>query len=105
MKDNNGICMVKTPQNDQNGQIVFRYCDKDGEVVNEFPINPNGAVDNIVGICNKEGNVLAMMPHPERCVWKRQLPYYEGHDFEDMEQAAPSRAIFESMKKYIEARK
>lgn len=47
-----------------NGQIVFRYCEEDGEVSNEA--NPNGARSNIAGICNKEGNVLGMMPHPER---------------------------------------
>lgn len=48
-----------------NGQIVFRYCDKGGDVTAQA--NPNGSVQNIAGICNKEGNVLGMMPHPERC--------------------------------------
>jgi phosphoribosylformylglycinamidine synthase len=48
-----------------NGQIVFRYCDKDGAVTSES--NPNGSLDNIAGIINKAGNVLGMMPHPERC--------------------------------------
>lgn len=47
-----------------NRQIVFRYCSGSGEVSDEF--NPNGALDNIAGIINKEGNVLGMMPHPER---------------------------------------
>ena len=41
-----------------NNQIVFRYAD----------YNPNGSLDNIAGICNKEGNVVGMMPHPERAV-------------------------------------
>lgn len=49
---------------EDNKQIVFRYCDADGSVNEES--NPNGAVSNIAGIVNKEGNVLAMMPHPER---------------------------------------
>lgn len=49
----------------KNNQIIFRYCSQDGEVGSEF--NPNGAIDNIAGICNKERNVLGMMPHPERC--------------------------------------
>jgi len=48
----------------QNDQIVFRYCDPDGLTVQEF--NPNGSIDNIAGIINKTGNVLGMMPHPER---------------------------------------
>lgn len=50
----------------KNNQIVLRYCEEDGEVSSKA--NPNGAVDNIAAICNKEGNVLGMMPHPERCV-------------------------------------
>ncbi|MFC1935184.1 phosphoribosylformylglycinamidine synthase subunit PurQ [Chloroflexota bacterium] len=46
-------------------QIVFRYCDPSGAVTQET--NPNGAVENIAGIMNAQGNVLGMMPHPERC--------------------------------------
>lgn len=49
---------------EQNGQIVFRYCDEDGNVTAEA--NPNGARSNIAGICNERRNVLGMMPHPER---------------------------------------
>ncbi|MFH1645103.1 MAG: phosphoribosylformylglycinamidine synthase subunit PurQ [Candidatus Omnitrophota bacterium] len=47
-----------------NGQIAFRYCDEKGDV--NVEANPNGAVDNIAGIVNKNKNVLGMMPHPER---------------------------------------
>ena len=45
-------------------QIVFKYCDKNGEI-NENS-NPNGSIENIAGIINERGNVLGMMPHPER---------------------------------------
>jgi phosphoribosylformylglycinamidine synthase len=48
-----------------NAQIVFRYCDADGTV--DAQANPNGSLDSIAGIRNAEGNVLGMMPHPERC--------------------------------------
>ncbi len=48
---------------DQN-RIVFRYATKDGQV--NAAANPNGSLDNIAGICNEGGNVLGMMPHPER---------------------------------------
>lgn len=48
---------------DQN-QIVFRYCDEKGSVASLS--NPNGSIENIAGIINKEGNVMGMMPHPER---------------------------------------
>ncbi|MEX0810627.1 MAG: phosphoribosylformylglycinamidine synthase subunit PurQ [Chitinophagales bacterium] len=47
-----------------NDQVLFRYCDKDGEILNLA--NPNGSVDNIAGICNEQRNVFGMMPHPER---------------------------------------
>lgn len=49
----------------RNDQIVFRYCTPDGEITPEA--SPNGALDNIAGICNRERNVMGMMPHPERC--------------------------------------
>ena len=48
-----------------NAQVVFRYCDQDGKVMPEA--NPNGSLNSIAGIINAEGNVLGMMPHPERC--------------------------------------
>jgi phosphoribosylformylglycinamidine synthase subunit PurQ / glutaminase len=47
-----------------NGQVLFRYCDEDGNIIPEA--NPNGAVRNIAGICNEGRNVFGMMPHPER---------------------------------------
>lgn len=65
----------------KNNQIVFRYCNDQGNIENEYPVNPNGTLDNIAGICNKRGNVLALMPHPER--------------------VAEGQFIFYSMKKYI----
>lgn len=48
----------------KNGQIIFRYCDENGEVTPES--NPNGATENIAGVCNLTKNVFGMMPHPER---------------------------------------
>lgn len=49
----------------KNQQIIFRYSDKSGNITDLA--NPNGSAENIAGICNKEGNILGMMPHPERC--------------------------------------
>jgi phosphoribosylformylglycinamidine synthase len=46
------------------GRIIFRYCDASGETTEAA--NPNGARDNIAGICNRERNVMGLMPHPER---------------------------------------
>lgn len=47
-----------------NDQILFKYCDENGAITDEA--NPNGALLNIAGICNKNRNVFGMMPHPER---------------------------------------
>ncbi len=47
-----------------NGQILFRYCDENGNINAEG--NPNGAIENIAGVCNAGKNVFGMMPHPER---------------------------------------
>lgn len=49
---------------EDNNQIVFRYCDPDGSMTERA--NPNGSLANIGGIINEQGNVLGMMPHPER---------------------------------------
>lgn len=48
----------------ENGQVLFRYCNEEGEEVSEA--NPNGSAENIAGICNEARNVFGMMPHPER---------------------------------------
>jgi len=52
----------------ENGQVVFTYATPDGRVIPEA--NPNGSLMNIAGIANREGNVLGMMPHPERAMEK-----------------------------------
>jgi len=48
----------------ENGQILFRYCDEKGNITPEA--NPNGTLENIAGVCNAGKNVFGMMPHPER---------------------------------------
>jgi phosphoribosylformylglycinamidine synthase len=49
---------------EENGQVVFRYCSEAGDVTEGA--NPNGSRNNIAGVINESGNVLGMMPHPER---------------------------------------
>ena len=44
-------------------QVIYRYCDEKGDILKQ---NPNGSIEGIAGICNKERNVFGMMPHPER---------------------------------------
>jgi len=57
--DEQGMASLK-----ENNQIIFRYCDQMGSISDAT--NPNGSIEHIAGICNKEGNVMGMMPHPER---------------------------------------
>ena len=60
-----------------NRQVVFRYCDSRGVTTEEFPDNPNGSPFGITGICDPSGQVLGMMPHPERSIDERRFhpPY------------------------------
>ena len=55
---------VTLNQIESNNQVLFRYCDENGYVTEAA--NPNGAINNIAGICNEKRNVFGMMPHPER---------------------------------------
>jgi len=83
-----------------NKQITFQFCDDKGKVVDKYPINPNGAMHNIAAISNKEGNVMAIMPHPERASFNWQVP-----DSIKNNKKTNAIKIFESMKKYIEGKK
>lgn len=62
---------------EDNDQILFQYCDKDGNVSDEM--NPNGAIKNIAGTTNKKMNVFGMMPHPERAA-DLSLANVDGRD-------------------------
>jgi len=48
----------------QDRRVILRYADRLGRIVPEA--NPNGSIENIAGICNREGNVFGLMPHPDR---------------------------------------
>jgi len=59
----------------KNNQIVFTYCDEKGKNAGEkYPLNPNGAMEDIAGICDKTGRLMGMMPHPERALFSTSLP-------------------------------
>jgi phosphoribosylformylglycinamidine synthase len=55
------------------GQVVFQYCDSRGRLA-DFPVNPNGSIDSIAGICDPTGRVFGLMPHPERHLSSLQHP-------------------------------
>jgi phosphoribosylformylglycinamidine synthase I len=65
--DGNYFCDKETLEElQENEQIIFKYSTPDGRI--EAAANPNGSLENIAGICNKERNVVGLMPHPERAV-------------------------------------
>ena len=76
---------------EKNEQIVVRYVNEANEPTEDA--NPNGSIDNIAGICNEEGNVMGLMPHPERASLRVLSP--DGHD--------DGRMIFDSMMRTLNA--
>jgi phosphoribosylformylglycinamidine synthase subunit PurQ / glutaminase len=102
--------LLETLQNHR--QIGFTYCDANGTTIPDFPVNPNGSMANIAGLYNKEGNVLALMPHPERASWIRQIPFDLPGPYGLARNEAwkmnsgfldfgPGMKFFQSMKRYI----
>jgi len=86
-------------------QLVFRYVDSDGELAG-YPYNPNGSYMNIAGICNPQGNVFGMMPHPERSFfryqhhdWTRVCPILNDKGPQDI--PGDGRVVFESVLEHV----
>lgn len=84
----------------ENGQIVFRYSGAGGNTGAGYPWNPNGSLADIAGICNPQGNVFGLMPHPERVFdkWNHSIWGKQASDVGD------GRAVFESVLDYIKRR-
>ena len=69
----------------KNNLITYKYCDSSGNLSNDFPINPNGSLHSTAALSNPNGNIMAIMPHPERTL---------GNEADD---------LFKSMKNYMES--
>lgn len=80
---------------EDNDQIVFKYVDPEGNLAG-YPWCPNGATENIAGICNREGNVFGLMPHPERVFFKFTHPDWTRQP----DGPGDGRAVFESVLDY-----
>ncbi|VVB50737.1 Phosphoribosylformylglycinamidine synthase subunit PurQ [uncultured archaeon] len=87
----------------ENGQVVFRYCMPDGAAAGGFPWNPNGSLDDIAGICNPEGNVLGMMPHPERVV--SRIQHADWTRTGNPDGLGDGFAVFQSLVDYLKKKK
>jgi phosphoribosylformylglycinamidine synthase len=88
--EGNFVCDTETLDRiEGEGQVVFRYVDEEGERVEG--IAPNGAMNDIAGVCNAAGNVVGMMPHPERVV-------------ESLVGGSDGLPMFASLQAFLEAR-
>jgi len=80
--------------------LVFRYCDKKGNAADgTYPVNPNGAFHDIAGICNREGTIFGMMPHPERAFYWWQQPDWTRQV--QMAQYGDGKLIFQSLIEHL----
>jgi phosphoribosylformylglycinamidine synthase len=81
---------------EDNDQIVLKYVDPDGNIAG-YPWCPNGSTDNIAGICNRDGNVFGLMPHPERVFFRFTHPDWTR----TADGPGDGRAVFESVLDYV----
>lgn len=85
----------------ENDQLVFRYCTDDGKYAQgAFPTNPNDSFHDIAAICNPEGTVFGLMPHPERAFYWWQKPDWTRQN--EASQYGDGKLIFESLIGYLE---
>jgi phosphoribosylformylglycinamidine synthase I len=97
-KEKESRCLDRLYENDQ---LVFRYCHEDGKYAEgNYPSNPNGSFHDIAGICNIEGTVFGLMPHPERAFYWWQQPDWTGR--QQMPQYGDGKLIFESLVEHLE---
>lgn len=96
------------------GQTPLRYATPDGEPATEFPDNPNGAEASAAAVCNPDGHVLALMPHPERAVdrgavpppvtgaWERPIDAEDADATPGRSMDGPGLALFAGLRRHLE---
>lgn len=100
-----GKVLTKLKENDQ---VVFRYVNENGLIANgEFPYNPNGSLEDIAGVCDQTGRILALMPHPERnwsfynqdnWTWLKEKARREGREIKE---ESPINQLFKNAVNYF----
>ena len=81
------------------GQIALRYCMADGSAANgTFPANPNGAIEDIAGICDPSGRIFGLMPHPEAHVDRTNHPCWTRLD---LPEEGPGLKVFQNAVEYV----
>lgn len=86
---------------DADGRIVFKYCDESGRLASgKYPLNPNGSMLDVAGVCDKTGLIFGLMPHPERAYWGWQLPDWTS----GRREWGDGKYIFDSLASYLEGK-
>ncbi len=84
----------------ESDMMVFRYCNEKGDAADGvYPENPNGSIHDIAGICNREGTIFGMMPHPERAFYWWQQPDWTGK--RQTTQYGDGKLIFQSLVEHL----
>jgi len=86
----------------ENDQVVFRFVDDRGKYAG-YPWNPSGTTFNIAALCNRDGNVFGVQPHPERCFFRHLRPDWTRQPNGDPVYG-DGKAVFESILRYVEKR-
>ncbi len=84
----------------ENGHIVLWYTDQSGNRNPPYPLNPNGSIDGIAGICDETGRVFGMMPHPEAYIDKTNHPRWTRKD-EEIPEEGMGLQIFRNAVNYF----
>lgn len=85
----------------RNNHVAAQYSTADFTPTGEYPLNPNGSVDAIAGICNETGRLYGMMPHPEAFLHRTNHPRWTR---EDLPEEGQGLAIFKNAVKFIRSR-
>ncbi|MFA5247491.1 MAG: phosphoribosylformylglycinamidine synthase I, partial [Candidatus Micrarchaeia archaeon] len=84
----------------EHDQIIFKFTTADGKIADKFPDIPNGSTDAITGVCNRQGNVIGLMPHPEKYLYPLNSPYWCAEGLQN--QGSDGKAFFESIVRFGE---
>ena len=82
----------------RDGHIVMQYADEHGNIVVQYPYNPNGSTESVAGLCDSTGRIFGLMPHPEAFVHRIQHPRWTR---EDLPEEGDGLAIFKNAFKYV----
>jgi phosphoribosylformylglycinamidine synthase subunit PurQ / glutaminase len=97
LKEKEERLLAKLQDNDM---VVLRYCSKECAVADgKYPVNPNGSFHDIAGICNPEGTVFGLMPHPERALYWWQQPDWTKQ--QEMPEYGDGKLIFQSLLDHV----